>query len=115
VDSLFQVLKTNDKFMEVLHIGKRKIIYTNVGKDDMANNKRQLLARNIELVLYLKCLLQFFNHLKKKLSLNQTIESYFPSVENAAKITIGNLLNHRSGIYNFTSAPDYDSYSPAEN
>jgi CubicO group peptidase (beta-lactamase class C family) len=37
---------------------------------------------------------------KKKLSLNQTIESYFPSVENADKITIGNLLNHRSGIYN---------------
>jgi hypothetical protein len=60
VDSLFQVLKTNDKFMEVLRIGKRKIIYTNaIGKDDMANNKRQLLARNIELVLYLKCLLQF--------------------------------------------------------
>jgi hypothetical protein len=29
VDSLFQVLKTNDKFMEVLRIGKRKIIYTN--------------------------------------------------------------------------------------
>jgi hypothetical protein len=24
VDSLFQVLKTNDKFMEVLRIGKRK-------------------------------------------------------------------------------------------
>jgi hypothetical protein len=59
-------------------------------------------SRNIELVLYLKCLLQFnFKTIeKKKLSLNQTIESYFPSVENAGKITIGNLLNH-SGIYNF--------------
>jgi hypothetical protein len=61
VDSLFQVLKTNDKFMGSVAVSENgKIIYTNaIGKDDMANNKRQLLARNIELVLYLKCLLQF--------------------------------------------------------
>jgi hypothetical protein len=81
VDSLFQVLKTNDKFMGSVAVSENgKIIYTNaIGKDDMANNKRQLLARNIELVLYLKCLLQFnFKAIeKKKLSLNQTIESYF--------------------------------------
>jgi hypothetical protein len=60
VDSLFQVLKTNDKFMGSVAVSENGKSFTRMpSKDDMANNKRQLLARNIELVLYLKCLLQF--------------------------------------------------------
>lgn len=45
------------------------------------------------------------------LSFNDTIEKYFPDVPNAEKITISNLLNHRSGIFNFTSNPLYLSWS----
>jgi len=44
---------------------------------------------------------------ENKISLNTTLDNYFPTIPNAAKITIGNLLNHRSGIHNFTSDPDY--------
>lgn len=40
---------------------------------------------------------------EKKLSLNEPIDKYFPSVKNAHKITISHLLKHRSGIHNFTS------------
>ncbi len=42
-----------------------------------------------------------------KLSLSTTLNSYFPTIPNAGKITIGNLLNHRSAIHNFTDDPDY--------
>lgn len=37
-----------------------------------------------------------------KLNLSQTIETFFPSVKNAEQIKITDLLNHHSGIHNFT-------------
>ena len=42
-----------------------------------------------------------------KLSLDETIESYFPTIPNADKITIKHLLGHRSGIHNFTNDKSY--------
>ncbi len=44
---------------------------------------------------------------EKKINLNQTINQYFPTVKNVTKITISNLLNHRSGIYDFTNDDSY--------
>ncbi len=42
-----------------------------------------------------------------KLEINQTIEKYFPKTKNANRITIKNLLNHSSGIHDFTRNDDY--------
>jgi CubicO group peptidase (beta-lactamase class C family) len=42
-----------------------------------------------------------------KLNLTTTIDKYFPQLPNANKITISNLLNHRSGLHNFTDDPEY--------
>jgi CubicO group peptidase (beta-lactamase class C family) len=39
---------------------------------------------------------------ENKLDLNQTIDKFFPEIDNADKITITHLLYHRSGIHNFT-------------
>jgi CubicO group peptidase (beta-lactamase class C family) len=39
--------------------------------------------------------------------LDQTIESFFPSIKNASAITIRHLLSHRSGIHNVTDEKDY--------
>lgn len=47
---------------------------------------------------------------EKKLDLNQTLDAYFPKVDRAGDITISNLLNHRSGITNFTNDPSYLSW-----
>ncbi|NCB08672.1 MAG: class A beta-lactamase-related serine hydrolase [Bacteroidia bacterium] len=44
---------------------------------------------------------------EKELNLDQTIETYFPTIKNAEKITIKDLLTHRSGIHNFTNDKDY--------
>jgi len=44
---------------------------------------------------------------ENKLKLTDNIDRYFPSIENAKKITIDNLLCHRSGIHNFTDLEDY--------
>jgi CubicO group peptidase (beta-lactamase class C family) len=56
-----------------------------------------------------------FKAIEKEIKSESNYWKLFPFCWKCGKITIGNLLNHRSGIYNFTSAPDYDSYSAAEN
>ena len=43
----------------------------------------------------------------KKLELNQTIDKWFPTIKNSEKISVKQLLNHRSGIFNFTNSPNY--------
>lgn len=45
-----------------------------------------------------------------KLSLTATVDKYFPQLPNANKITISNLLNHRSGLHNFTDDVDYKTW-----
>ena len=39
---------------------------------------------------------------KGKLGLDQTIDKWFPRIQNAKKITVRHLLNHKSGITSFT-------------
>jgi CubicO group peptidase (beta-lactamase class C family) len=48
---------------------------------------------------------------EKKLSLDSTLANFFPGLPNAEKITIGNLLNHHSGLYNFTNDSTYNTWS----
>ena len=45
-----------------------------------------------------------------KLSLTTTVDKYFPQLPNANKITISNLLNHRSGLHNFTDDSLYQTW-----
>ncbi|WP_210150165.1 serine hydrolase domain-containing protein [Chryseobacterium scophthalmum] len=44
---------------------------------------------------------------ENKLSLDTKLAQYYPDIKNADKITIGNLLNHTSGIYNYLEWKDY--------
>lgn len=47
---------------------------------------------------------------RDSLSLDTTLENYFPNLPNADEITIEILLRHQSGLVNFTNMPDYVSY-----
>lgn len=42
-----------------------------------------------------------------KLSLGTNLNKFYPAVKDADKITVGNLLNHTSGIYNYFDWEDY--------
>lgn len=44
---------------------------------------------------------------EKKLSLDDTLVKFFPTVPNAGNITIRQLLQHRSGIFNVTNDPSF--------
>ncbi|GGG93954.1 D-Ala-D-Ala carboxypeptidase [Parapedobacter pyrenivorans] len=112
LDAYFDTLAKNDRFMGSVAISKNgEVIYTKsvgyleVGKPKAAdeNTKYRIgsISKPFTATLIMKAVAE------NKLRLDQTIERYFPSVENAAEITVSQLLNHRSGIANFTNSPDY--------
>ncbi|TKC10850.1 beta-lactamase family protein [Pedobacter polaris] len=112
LDSLFTSLADNNKYMGSISVSQNgKSIYSKaIGKADIETNKNATpeskyrigsISKTFTATLVFKAIDE------KKLSLEQTIAQYFPNVKNADRITIGNLLNHRSGIFNFTNNPDY--------
>jgi len=47
----------------------------------------------------------------KKISLDKKLSDFFPEIPNADKITIENLLQHRTGIHNLTDEAEYLQYN----
>lgn len=47
---------------------------------------------------------------ENKLKLSDTLDKFFPQVPNAQKITLAQMLGHRSGIFNITENPDFRSF-----
>ena len=115
LDSLFDLLEINDRFMGTLSISEKgKIIYSkSIGKDDVASGKlsNNLTKYRIGSIskMFTACLI-FQAIEENKISLKQAINPYFPKITNAKKITIGNLLNHHSGIHNYTNDTSYLNY-----
>jgi len=112
MDSLFQILEANNKFMGSIAISENgKTIYTkSIGFDDIASFKKSSINTKYRIGSISKMFtasLIFKAVEEKKVSLSQTIDKYFPTLKNANKITIRNLLNHRSGIHDFTNDPEY--------
>lgn len=115
LDSLFNILATKDKFMGSIAVSQNgKLLYTNaIGYSDIGTSKKSdpntkyrigSISKMFTAVMVLKAVEE------NKISLTQTLDKYFPQIENADKITIANLLNHRSGIHNFTNDPAYLTY-----
>ncbi|MFB6318609.1 serine hydrolase domain-containing protein [Saccharicrinis sp. FJH54] len=115
LDSLLTVLEQNDKFMgsiAVSHDGT--LIYTKaVGFADLTDS----IAATPETEYRIGSISKMFTAAltfkaaeKGILDLDQTIKGYFPKLDNADKIKIRYLLNHRSGIHNFTGEADYKEW-----
>jgi CubicO group peptidase (beta-lactamase class C family) len=115
LDSLFQILDANNRFMGSLSISKNgKVIYSKtIGKADLASGKSSdnLTKYRIGSIskMFTACLI-FQAIEENKLSLKQKIHRFFPKITGAKEITIGNLLNHRSGIHNYTNDTSYLNY-----
>lgn len=112
LDRYFEALEANDKFMGSLAVSKNgKIIYSKaVGYIDLENKQKAneqskyrigSISKTFTAVLVFKALEA------NQLNLDQTIDQWFPSIENADRITINHLLYHRSGIPNYTNREDY--------
>lgn len=112
LDSLFQKLEANNKFMGTVSLAKDgKIIYSkSIGYADIASKRENTAQTKFKIGSISKVFtsaLIFKAIEENKINLNTTIEKYFPNLAEAKNITISNLLNHRSGIHNFTNEADY--------
>jgi len=118
LDSLFQILDVNNRFMGSLSISENgKVTYSKtIGKADLASGKSsdKLTKYRIGSIskMFTACLI-FQAIEENKLSLTQNINRFFPKITSAKEINIGNLLNHRSGIHNFTNDTSYFNYYTA--
>ncbi len=115
LDSLLNLLQEKDKFMGSIAMAKNgKLLYTrSIGYSDVANAHKAdpqtkyhigSITKMFTATLIMKAVEA------KKLSLDQTLDKYYPQVENAKKITIRQMLTHRSGIHNITNDSVYLSY-----
>lgn len=116
LDKYFKALEENNKFMGSVAISKNgKTIYTNaIGYADVENNIKATEKTKYRIGSISKsftAVLALIAVEEEKLALNQTIDKWFPKVPNAKKITVKQLLSHRSGIHNFTNDEDYLTWS----
>lgn len=116
LDSLLSHLEQNNKFMGsvAVSLNQKPIYQKSVGFAGISENKKAdkstkyrigSISKMFTATLILKAVEE------EKLILNQTIEDYFPNLNNSDKITIKNLLNHSSGIHDFTSEKNYLEWS----
>ena len=112
LDNYFKALEKNNKFMGSVAVSKNgKLIYSkSIGYVDLENKIKATektkyrigsITKSFTAILILKAIEN------KKLDINETIDKWFPTITNSKKITIKQLLTHRSGIHNFTNNVDY--------
>ena len=112
LDNFFDTLQANNKFMGSVAISKNgQIIYAKqigycdidnkLKPDDNSKYRIGSISKTFTTVLVFKAIDE------GKLKLTDAIDAYFPTIKNANKITISDLLYHRSGIHDFTADKDY--------
>ena len=83
--------------------------FADVEKQQKANVNTQYrigsISKTFTAVLVMKAVEE------KKISLNQKLSEFYPDIPNADKITIENLLQHRTGIHNLTNEAEYWQYN----
>jgi D-alanyl-D-alanine carboxypeptidase len=114
LDQYFDVLEANDKFMGSTVLMKNgNVVYSRaLGYADVENKVKATTDTKYGIGSVSKTFTAAMIIMaveEKKLTLDQTIEKYFPTILNANKITIRHLLSHRSGIHNFTSDAGFDT------
>ncbi len=117
LDSLFTALEANNKMMasavvykngKVLYakaIGYKKIDGSQKLPADVATKYR---IGSITKMFTATMIFQLVD--EGKLTLDTKLDKFYPKVPSADKITIGQLLNHRSGLHNLTSDAGYLQY-----
>jgi len=117
LDSLMDILAEKKQAMGSLTISKNGVVVYSraIGHSYISGNEK-LPATNqtkyrIGSITKLFTATMIFQLIEDgKLSLATTVDKYFPQLPNANKITISNLLNHRSGLHNFTDNAEYKTW-----
>lgn len=116
LDSFFDILERENRFMGSVAVSlEGKQVYArSVGFSDVRSGIKAgeqsvyrigSISKTFTAVLVMKAVEE------KRIDLNSPLSTYFPEVPQADKIRLEHLLNHRSGIHNFTDDSTYLSYN----
>lgn len=115
LNSYFDALRDNDKFMGSVAISRngeviflRSVGFADMEKQQVADTDSRYRIGSISKTFTSVMVMKAAE--KGKLTLEETIDKYFPDLPNAEKITVSDLLYHRSGIHSFTDNADYLSW-----
>jgi CubicO group peptidase (beta-lactamase class C family) len=115
MDSLFAKIDEEKQGMGSIAIAKNgeqvyqnAFGYADIGENITANTTTTYRIGSISKTFTAAIVMQLVE--ENKLSLATNLSEYFPQVPNADKITIEQMLRHRSGLFNFTSAEDYTEW-----
>jgi D-alanyl-D-alanine carboxypeptidase len=114
LDRYFQAMESNDKFMGCVLItrGNQKLYSRDLGyanihgaikSDDKTMYRIGSISKTITAALVMKAIEE------GKIDFESNIKNFFPSVKHAEQITVRQLLNHHSGVPNFTQG-DYNNW-----
>lgn len=117
MDSLLDAVDANKKSMGSLAITHNgKIVYRRaIGYASFSPEKLSATAETKYRIgsiskMFTACLI--FQLVEEgRLTLDTKLSAFYPQVPNAAKITIGMMLQHRSGLHNFTNDAAYLTYN----
>lgn len=117
LDGLFDVLEKNDKMMGVVTINRdgrtiysRALGYARISGAEKVKNDAETVFPIASLTKTFTAVLIFQLIEEKKLTLETKLSEFFPQIANAERITIEQMLNHRSGIHNFSLDADYQEW-----
>ncbi len=112
IDSLMNYYYSNNKFMGSLSIREGgQLVYdkaygfADVQTKQAATKDTRYKIGGISKMFTATLIFQLIE--EKKLSLKTKLSEFYPKIKNADKITIGSMLNHKSGIYDINSDPNF--------
>lgn len=116
IDSLLNYFTANNKFMGSVAIREKGKLafekaygYADAEKKVKATPAYKYKIGSVTKMFTSAIIFQLIE--EKKLLLTTTLSNFYPQVKNADKITISDLLNHKSGIYNYTEDESFSSYN----
>lgn len=120
LDSLFNALLKRNLAMGSIAVAQNgNILYTKaIGCADMqagnnvpATTQTEYSIGSVSKMFTAVMILQLIE--EKRITLDDKLSAYFPSIPNAGLITIGDLLNHHSGLFSFNNENQDDlKYKP---
>ncbi|BDX07342.1 D-Ala-D-Ala carboxypeptidase [Planctobacterium marinum] len=115
LDAYLNALNDNNKMMTAVYVSKNgHLVYQHYAghafteDGQVINHDTRFRIGSITKTYTAVLIMQLVE--QGELSLQDTLDKHFPSFPNAGKITLHHLLNHRSGIANFTEQADYPNY-----
>lgn len=115
MDSFLNLLEEHDKAMlsVAIHAEGRPVYEAAIGYASVESNKENTVDTRFRIGSITKTFtaVMIFQLIEEGvLSLDTRLSDFFPQIQNAGKITLAQMLNHSSGIHNFTADAEYLTY-----